>query len=254
MRVGIGDRAVSHSPYQLKDDPYSSHSVILSLLGPGGGRRLLDAGAADGFLAERLTARGWVVTAVERDPIQAERARGRCRDVIVADLIDAAPRLAGPFDAIVYGDVLEHLGDPLAALRALNRSLAPGGLVLVSVPNVAHLWVRLSLLLGRFDYADRGILDRTHLRFFTRRTLLALLAEAGLALQRLYPTPVPLPLVVPARLHGAWLRATHALSARASRWWPGGLAYQFVAVCRLRAPSRASTGEDAGAAARPATA
>ena len=223
---------MSHSPYQFKDDPYSSHSVILSLLGQGAGRRVLDAGAADGFLAELLTARGWTVTALERDPAQAERARGRCHEVIVADLVEAAPRLSGPFDAIVYGDVLEHLADPLPALVSVNEHLGPGGLVIVSVPNVAHLWVRLSLLVGRFDYADRGILDRTHLRFFTRRTLRALLAQAGLAVDTLRVTPAPLPLVVPRRLHGGWLRAIHALNAWASHRWPGGLAYQFVAACR----------------------
>ena len=218
--------------YQLKDDPHSSHSVILSRLGDGRGRRALDVGAADGFLAERLTAQGWSVTALERDPELAARARGRCKEVVVADLETAAPRLSGPFDAIVYGDVLEHLSDPRTTLLALDRTLAPGGTVIVSVPNIAHLWVRLSLLAGRFDYADRGILDRTHLRFFTRRTLLDLLREAGLQPLELAVTPVPLPLVVPPRWHGRWLERVHALSAGAARGWPGGLAYQFVAVCR----------------------
>jgi 2-polyprenyl-3-methyl-5-hydroxy-6-metoxy-1,4-benzoquinol methylase len=233
--------AVRSSPYQLKDDPYSSHSVILSLLGAGEGRRLLDAGAADGFLAELLTARGWVVTALERDPVQADRARGRCHEVIVADLAEATSKLPGPFDAIVYGDVLEHLSDPLAVLTSVNQHLAPGGLVIVSVPNVAHLWVRLSLLVGRFDYADRGILDRTHLRFFTRRTFLAILTQAALAVEEFRVTPVPLPLIVPPRLHGGWLRAVHGLSAWTSRRWPGGLAYQFVAACRPGSSSREGT-------------
>jgi SAM-dependent methyltransferase len=243
---------VSDSPYQLKDDPYSSHSVIVSLLGRGDGRRVLDAGAADGFLAEILTGRGWIVTAVERDPVQAERARGRCHELIVADLAEVAPKLSGPFHAIVYGDILEHLSDPLSALVSINQQLARGGLVVVSVPNVGHLWVRLSLLMGRFEYADRGILDRTHLRFFTRRTLLDLLAQAGLAVEELRVTPVPLALVVPRRLHGAWLRAVHALSAWSSRCWPSGLAYQFVAACRplsSEGPS-AALGPDA-ARARP---
>jgi 2-polyprenyl-3-methyl-5-hydroxy-6-metoxy-1,4-benzoquinol methylase len=226
---------MSGSPYRLKDDPHSSHSVILARLGDGRDRRALDVGAADGFLAERLTAQGWSVTALERDPELAARARGRCKEVVVADLESAPPLLHGPFDAIVYGDVLEHLSDPRAALRALDRTLAPGGTVIVSVPNVAHLWMRLSLLIGRFDYADRGILDRTHLRFFTRRTLLALLREAGLTVGELAVTPVPLPLVVPERWHGASLRRLHEWSARAARGWPGGLAYQFVAVCRAAA-------------------
>jgi hypothetical protein len=103
------------------------------------------------------------------------------------------------------------------------------------VPNVAHLWARLSLLIGRFDYADRGILDRTHLRFFTRRTLVDLLRAAELTIVELTVTPAPLPLVVPPRWHGRWLERVHALSARAARGWPGGLAYQFVAVCRPEA-------------------
>lgn len=225
---------VSASPYRLKHDPHSSHSVILSRLGEGRGRKALDVGAADGFLAERLTAQGWSVTALERDPELAARAHGRCKEVVVADLESAPPLLHGPFEAIVYGDVLEHLSDPKATLRALDQTLAPGGTVIVSVPNVAHLWVRLSLLAGRFDYADRGILDRTHLRFFTRRTLLELLRSAGLRVVELAVTPVPLPLVVPPRWHGRWLPRVHALSAGAARGWPGGLAYQFVAVCRAR--------------------
>jgi SAM-dependent methyltransferase len=224
------------SPYQLKSDPYSSHAVILSRLGEGRGRRALDVGAADGFLAELLTRQGWQVTALERDPAQAAKARGRCHEVIVADLDQAAPRLQGRFDAIVYGDVLEHLNDPLPVLVALDRALAGDGRVIVSVPNVAHLWVRFSLALGRWDYADRGILDRTHLRFFTKRSFTALLRDAGLSVEELVATPVPLPLVVPPRLHGRALDAVHALSAGAARAWKGGLAYQFVAVCR-RAPA-----------------
>ena len=208
------------SPYRLKDDAYSSHAVILDRLGPGRGRSVLDVGAADGFLSELLTRQGWRVTALERDPAQAERARGRCAEVLIADLDEAAAQaLPGPFDAIVYGDVLEHLTDPLAALLAINRALAAGGLVIASVPNVAHLWVRLQLLAGRFEYTDRGILDRTHLRFFTRRTFVALLAQADLTVEELAVTPVPLPLVVPDRLHGAWLYGLHAASAAAARRW-----------------------------------
>jgi SAM-dependent methyltransferase len=226
---------MSGSPYQLKSDPHSSHAVILRRLGEGRGRCALDVGAADGFLAELLTRQGWQVTALERDPAQAAKARGRCHEVIVADLDEAAPRIEGAFAAIVYGDVLEHLGDPLPVLVALNRSLAPGGCVIVSVPNVAHLWVRLSLLLGRWDYAERGILDRTHLRFFTRRSFLRFLGDAGLDLEELITTPVPLPLLVPPRFHGGVLDAIHGLSAGAARIWKGGLGYQFVAVCHRAA-------------------
>jgi 2-polyprenyl-3-methyl-5-hydroxy-6-metoxy-1,4-benzoquinol methylase len=218
--------------YRLKDDPHSSHSVILGRLGEGRGRKALDVGAADGFLAERLTGQGWNVTALERDPVLAARAQGRCKEVVVADLEAAPPLLPGPFDAIVYGDVLEHLADPARTLAGLARALAQGGDVIVSVPNVAHLWVRLSLLAGRFDYTERGILDSGHLRFFTQRSLRALLAGTGLTIVRATATPAPLHAVLPPRWHGGTLAAVQAINAAAARAVPRLLGYQFVLLAR----------------------
>jgi hypothetical protein len=92
--------------------------------------------------------------------------------------------------------------------------------------------MRLSLAAGRFEYADRGILDRTHLRFFTRRSLHALLAEAGLRVERLTATPVPLYQVLPPRLHGRVLGAVHGASAAAARALPRLLGYQFIVLAR----------------------
>jgi len=222
MGVAVGSR------YALKADPYSSHSVILRWLGEGRGRRALDVGAADGLLSRHLTERGWRVTGLEADPDAAQAGAPHCERMIVADLDEDTPDVGGPFDAIVYGDVLEHLVDPGRVLAALGRALAPDGVAVVSVPNVAHLWVRLNLLAGRFEYADRGILDRTHLRFFTRRTLRALLHGAGLRVVRETVTPVPLYQVVPPRLHSPLLAAVHAASAAAARMLPRLLGYQFL--------------------------
>jgi 2-polyprenyl-3-methyl-5-hydroxy-6-metoxy-1,4-benzoquinol methylase len=216
------------SRYRLKPDPHSSHSVILRWLGDGHGRRVLDVGAADGLLSRHLGARGWKVTALEADPAAAAAAQPHCERVIVADLDAAVPPLDPPFDAIVCGDVLEHLARPAPALRALTAALAPGGAIVVSVPNVAHLWMRLSLLAGRFDYAERGILDRTHLRFFTDRSLRALLTEAGLSVIRATATPAPLYQVVPERYHGAVLARAHGASAAAARLLPRLFGYQLV--------------------------
>ncbi len=151
---------------------------------------------------------------------------------MVADLERELPPLDGPFDAIVYGDILEHLSDPARVLSSLDQYLKEDGIVIISVPNVAHFWTRLQLLLGRFEYADRGILDRTHLRFFTRKSFLRFLVESKLALIELIATPVPLPLLIPERLHGPWLSLLHALNALGARCWPGLWAYQFVAVAR----------------------
>ena len=221
--------------YTLKADPFSSHSVILEWLAEGQGRRLLDVGAADGLLSRHLAARGWKVTGIEADPAMAAAGAAHCERMLVADLNRGVPLLDGLFDTIVCGDVLEHLADPTGVLRVLVRALAPGGEVVVSVPNVAHLWVRLSLLAGRFDYAERGILDRTHLRFFTRRTLDELLAAAGLHAIGRATTPVPLYQVVAERWHGRALAAAHAVSAAAARALPRVLGYQFVVRARRRA-------------------
>lgn len=220
--------------YTLKTDPFSSHSIILGWLGDGYGRRLLDVGAADGLLARRLTERGWKVTGIEADPAMAAVGAAHGERMLVADLNRGVPALDGLFDVIVCGDVLEHLADPREVLRALVRALAPGGDVVVSVPNVAHLWIRLSLLAGRFEYTERGILDRTHLRFFTRRTLDALLAAADLSTVRQVATPVPLYQVVAPRWHGGALAAVHAVSAAAARALPRVLGYQFVVQATRR--------------------
>ena len=216
--------------YRLKSDPYSSHSLILSWLGEGRGRRALDVGAADGLLSARLTAQGWRVTGIEHDPVAAEAGARHCERMVVADLARELPGLDGPFDVIVYGDVLEHLPEPLRVLVELNRWLAPGGFVVISIPNIAHLAIRLLFLAGYFTYMDRGILDRTHLRFFTDHSLRRLLGAAGLVIVRRTATAVPLYQVVPRAWHGWLLDAVHAVSAALSRLFPRLLGYQFVVV------------------------
>jgi len=223
---------VTAPAYPFKADPHSSHAIVLDWLGDGRGRRVLDVGAADGLLARHLTARGWKVTGIEADPATAGAGAAHCERMLVADLNRGVPALDGLFDVIVCGDVLEHLAEPVGVLRTLVACLAPGGEVIVSVPNVAHLWVRLSLLAGRFEYEDRGILDRTHLRFFTDRSLRRLLAAAGLVIVRRTATAVPLYQVVPDAWHGRLLGGIHAVSAALSRTFPRLLGYQFVVLAR----------------------
>ena len=151
---------------------------------PEGARRILDVGCGEGAFGALLKRRrGCEVHGVERFPPAAAAARRVLDSVTEGDAESARlPFDDGSFDCLVYADVLEHLVDPWRALRDHVRLLRPGGRVVASVPNVRHLGVVLRLLLlGRIDYADEGILDRTHLRFFTRRSLLALLEGAGLA-------------------------------------------------------------------------
>ncbi|HZO41752.1 MAG TPA: class I SAM-dependent methyltransferase [Methylomirabilota bacterium] len=216
--------------YVLKPDPHSSHSVILRWLGEGRGRKLLDVGAADGLLSRRLTELGWRVTAIEGDPALAQAGARYCERMITLNLDREIPVGEGPFDVIVYGDVLEHLVDPLRILVELDRSLAPGGFVVISVPNIAHLWIRLLLLFGRFDYLDRGILDHSHLRFFTERSVRAMLADAGLLIERFTATPAPLYQILPVSWHRRWVAATHSVNALIARKVRRLLGYQFIVL------------------------
>jgi len=218
--------------YVLKPDPHSSHSVILKWLGEGRGRRILDVGAADGIVSRRLTERGWRVTGLEGDPALAQAGARHCERMLTANLNREIPEVAGPFDAILYGDVLEHLVDPLRVLVELDRALVPDGFVVISVPNIAHLYVRLLLLVGRFDYIDRGILDDSHLRFFTERSLRALIADAGLTVERFTATPAPLYQILPASWHKRWVAATHAVNAVIARSLPRLLGYQLIVLAR----------------------
>jgi 2-polyprenyl-3-methyl-5-hydroxy-6-metoxy-1,4-benzoquinol methylase len=226
-----------HRPrYVLKTDPHSSHSIILRWLGDGRRRRLLDVGAADGLLSRKLTDQGWRVTAIEGDPALAQVGARHCERMITVNLDREIPEGEGPFDVIVYGDILEHLVDPLRVLVELDRSLVPSGFVIISVPNVAHLWIRFLLLFGRFDYLDRGILDHSHLRFFTERSLRAMLADAGLSVVRFTATPAPLYQILPVSWHRRWVAATHAINAVIARKLRRVLGYQFIVLAH---PKRA---------------
>jgi 2-polyprenyl-3-methyl-5-hydroxy-6-metoxy-1,4-benzoquinol methylase len=224
----------SQASYQFKCDQYSSHAVILNRAGEGKGKRLLDVGAAEGYLAELFRSSEFEVVCLEGNPFFVTALRNKNFQVVHADLDLPVPELPGPFDVIICGDVLEHLKDPLGVLKRLSLELKQNGKLIVSVPNIAHLWMRVQLALGRFDYADRGILDRTHLRFFTLRSFHELLREADLEVTELTTTPVPLPLLIPARWQGKAFNVLHRISAWWSRTWPRGLAYQFVAVTRRR--------------------
>jgi methionine biosynthesis protein MetW len=145
------------------------------------GSRVLDVGCGTGSLTLIVNhdKRNEVI-AIEPDPQRAEEARRRGLKVVAAELDDAFLAKNGPFDVIIFADVLEHLASPRALLDLAVRGLSPGGLVLISVPNGAHWSVRASLLFGRFDYEPVGIMDATHLRWFTARSLKQFVEGAGL--------------------------------------------------------------------------
>ncbi|MBE3599177.1 MAG: class I SAM-dependent methyltransferase [Limnochordaceae bacterium] len=163
-------------------------------------RTILDLGCGPGLVGEALKrSRPCRVTGVEINREAAEEARRRIDEVIAGDieqLVDALPARA--YDCILAADVLEHLRDPWRVLRALRRCLAHGGYVVASVPNVAHWCVLKGLLEGDWVYQPQGLLDATHLRFFTRRGIVRLFESSGYRIQQMAPMVSPICGEVPA--------------------------------------------------------
>ncbi len=157
-------------------------------------RTVLDVGCGIGLNGAAAKRRGAHVTGVEIAPESAERARAVLDEVLSFDITrdDAVAQGLGKrrFDLILFGDVLEHVSDPLAVLRRFVPYLEEEGHVVVSLPNVAAWTIRLQLLRGRFAYTKSGILDDTHLRFFTLDSALALVRDAGLEVLRSEQNPM----------------------------------------------------------------
>jgi 2-polyprenyl-3-methyl-5-hydroxy-6-metoxy-1,4-benzoquinol methylase len=166
---------------EFQADPGSTHTKIVSLVPPA--TRVLEFGCATGYMSEVLKNElGCTVTGVEISPEAAELAEQHTERVIVGDAekIDYAAELAGEeFDVVLFADVLEHLKRPGDVLRRVRPFVAEDGVVIASIPNIAHGSVRLALLGGEFRYRDWGLLDDTHLRFFTRASIQDLFEETG---------------------------------------------------------------------------
>ena len=171
----------------------SAHGIALQLVGEG--KTVLELGAASGHVTKALKALGNSVTVVERDGRFYEQLAESADTVILTDLdwLDLRECLAGKkFDVILAGDVLEHCTKPDLVLQQLHELLQPTGYVVVSLPNIAHGDMRLSLLAGNFDYRETGLLDRTHLRFFTRRSISLFFSTNGFKIDEIFPVTVQL--------------------------------------------------------------
>jgi SAM-dependent methyltransferase len=193
---------------------------------PAGLSRVVDVGCMSGALGReyRKANPGCDYIGVELDPKYAEVARGRLSSVVtgaVDALPDAEFERLFPSDCWIFSDVLEHINDPWALLGRLYARLAPGAIVIASIPNVAHWSVQARIATGHFDYEDSGLLDRTHIRWFTRRTIIQMFERAGFGI-------VQGSLVVAGDPPAPVLAAVRALAAAV-----GGDADEADADCRV---------------------
>ena len=163
----------------------TSHTQICELIAQhcGANLRILDVGCSSGYLGAHLRSRGHRVWGIEPSPQAAEAARAELDGVFTGTLDEylQAHQGHGDFDVAIFADVLEHTTGPADLLRQCARLLAANGRVAISIPNVTHGAIRGMLLEGRWTYQDLGILDRTHLRFFSRDGFIDLLDEASYA-------------------------------------------------------------------------
>lgn len=235
------------SRYEFKPFRHSSHDWILRLLAAERQPvRILDVGTATGYLGKIWRASGHYVAGVEFDAAAAEKARENYDSFQMADLESFEFPYRQEFDYIVFADVLEHLRDPAAVLRRCIPALKESGRIIISLPNVANWIIRLSLLFGKFDYMDRGILDRTHLRFFTRKSVSRLMNEVSCEIVRAIPTPLPVQLVLPIT-RSTRFSPLHEAHYALTRCWKTLLAYQFVIVAAPRLPLASENSKPASA-------
>lgn len=164
------------------DDRNNPRALIANWVKPRS--RVLEVGPGDGVIGAHLrNEKGCFVVGVEVVQEAAAIAAPRFDAMLVGsiedDAIIASATNLTPYDAIIFADVLEHLVDPWTVLRRVRPLLSPQGCVLVSIPNIAHWTARLNLLMGRFDYTDGYLMDRTHLRWFTWKSVRAMAATCG---------------------------------------------------------------------------
>ena len=196
------------------DNPSNVHHIELRLVPKDS--YVLDIGCHTGILAEALKQQNNAkVVGIDTDAAALAIARTRMKDALLINIEESGWETVlvtqgwKNFDVIVFGDVLEQTCEPEAILRAAKKLLKPGGRIVVSIPNIANLRVRIGLLFGRFAYADSGILDKTHLRFYTKTTGRKMIEECGYAITEFDV-------------------AGYSLPHRLIRMFPGLLAVQFV--------------------------
>jgi len=229
MGFGSGEMTFSDDDgYELKMSESSSHQQLLTWLAEGGPKRILDVGCSHGQFGALLRLQGHTVVGVDFEKLDgvAERLDG----FVEADLNHGLPsEVGGDYDVIIAADVLEHLADPQRLLEQFAEVLSPRGVVLVSIPNVAHWYPRLRVASGTFDYERRGILDAGHLRFFTKKSFSALAKRAGYKVRR--DTAVGLPIDIAERggpKPSRTMRAVGAIDRLGLKTSPNLFSYQLL--------------------------
>ncbi len=170
-------------------DTYTSRCKIFRQIPVGS--KVLEIGSADGRLANMLTLKKKCnVYCIEKDPALAIIGKNKCVRMLNLDIEDTAlPYERGTFDCIILGNVLEHLKEPERILFDLKKYLSQNGFLIYSIPNIVNWHSRMTILLGKFEYAQSGVFDKTHLRFYDLNSARKLATDNGYRIVWLDVTP-----------------------------------------------------------------
>ncbi|MEK7287505.1 MAG: class I SAM-dependent methyltransferase [Elusimicrobiota bacterium] len=169
-------------------DPHWADAQIVRMIGEN--KKVLEIGCANGYIGKYLKEKqNCKIFGVELNRQAAEEAREIYEGIITGDIEskEVLSKLEGRgerFEVILCSNILEHLQNPLEVLNRLKLLLSSNGCFVIALPNIAHWSIRLKLWKGNFDYTESGILDNTHLKFFTLKTAGELLQEAGLKIEK----------------------------------------------------------------------
>ena len=214
--------------YRFDPGMYNSHWLMLQEIPEGS--RVLEIGTASGYMGEYLIEKKnceiWGIEPAEELYNDAKQYGYTKLFKISAENLLTLPEMANEkFDVILLGDVLEHMKNPDEVLAGLKNFLKPTRRCVISLPNIAHYSIRWHLLIGRFDMQDGGILDRTHLHFFTLKTMCEMVEKSGLKIKKARPAG------------GAWERfginKLFGIGRKVLFMWPTLLSQQFLIIATL---------------------
>lgn len=164
---------------------YESHFLVYSLIGPY--TNVLDLGCATGYFGKQLKEKNCRVWGVEIDQNAAKIALKYLEKVYTEDIknISKMELKKSFFDYILLLDVIEHISDSEQIIKDLKKYLTKNGKIIISTPNIAHISIRQSLLFGKFEYTETGIMDRTHVHFFTKSSLIDLINKLNYKIEKI---------------------------------------------------------------------
>lgn len=214
---------------EFNNNEFESHKLTYNLIDPN--TKVLDLGCATGYLAKELLKKGCKTWGVDGDTNAAKKAEKYCSSVIVSNLDECTsfPFPKKSFDYVILLDVIEHLVNPENTLLIIKSYLKENGKIIVSTPNIAHASIRWMLFRGLFEYTSTGIMDKTHVHFYTQDGLRSLIKRVGYRVLDIIPTngmcKVPLLYKITDRLPYSW-------QYEITKVFPGLFSHQFIVVAK----------------------